>query len=196
MIPSPLKVLLIDIDSCVRCYACEIACRQEHDLTAEAGASWCRVVTVGPRRIEGKLHMDFVPLVCQHCYDPPCQAFCPSEAIQKDDQGCVVIDEEACTGCKLCVQACPYGCISFNEVRGTAGHCDLCRGRTEAGLEPACVQHCIGGALHFVGQEELEERTSGQHAVLSGRICFVSSKWKLQAVRPHPEGQALLDGKG
>jgi Fe-S-cluster-containing dehydrogenase component len=140
--------------------------------------------------------MDFVPLVCRHCDDPICQAFCPSGAIFKSDDGLVLIDEAACSGCSLCVHGCPYGCISINEVRGTAGHCDLCRGRTEAGLEPACVQHCIGGALHFVGKQELRERTSGQHAVFSGRICYVSSKWKLQEGQPHPEGGALQEGRG
>jgi naringenin degradation protein FdeH len=195
MTPSPQKVLLIDIDSCVRCYACEIACRQEHDLTTETGASWCRVATVGPRWIDGKLHLDFVPLVCQHCDHPVCRTLCPSGAIQKDCQGRVVIDEGACTGCKLCVYGCPYGCMSFNEVRRTAGHCDLCVGRTEAGLEPACVQHCIGGALHFVGKEEIEECTSGQHTLFSGRICYASSRWRLQEVEPHPIGVALQKGR-
>jgi Fe-S-cluster-containing dehydrogenase component len=177
---SPKKILLIDIDSCVRCHACEIACRQEHDLTAETASCWCRVLTVGPRRVAGKLHMDFIPVVCRQCDDPLCAAICPTGAIRKNDIGLVLIDEAACNGCKLCLYACPYGCISFNEVNRTAGHCDQCRGRTEAGLDPACVQHCIGGALQFVGSEDLEERTSGQHRFLSGRVCYVSSKWKLQ----------------
>jgi len=180
MIPQAQKTLLVDIDSCIRCHACEIACRNEHELTAETGASWCRVVTVGPRRIQGNLHVDFVPVFCLHCEDPFCLALCPSRAIRKDEEGRVVIDEDSCTGCGLCVHGCPYGCISFNEVKGTAGHCDLCRGRTEAGLEPACVQHCIGGALRFVAQEELEDCISGLHTVSSRRICYASSKWRLQ----------------
>jgi Fe-S-cluster-containing dehydrogenase component len=177
---SSKKVLLIDIDSCVRCYACEIACRQEHALTSETGSRWCRVMTVGPRRIDGKLHTDFVPLLCQHCDDPVCQALCASGAILKDEDGLVLIDEKACTGCKLCLYGCPYGCVSFNEVTRTAGHCDLCRERTEAGLDPACVQHCIGGALQFLDPEEMERRASGHHTFLSGRICYLSSKWRLR----------------
>lgn len=173
------KVLLIDIDSCVRCHACEIACRQEHDLTAETASCWCRVVTVGPRQVNGKLHMDFVPAMCRHCSDPLCSAVCPNEAVSRTDDGLVVIDEAACNGCKLCIYGCPYGCISFNEVKRTAGHCDLCKDRTEAGMDPACVQHCIGGALQFVLPEELEERTSGRHIVRAGRLCYVSSTWRL-----------------
>ena len=124
--------------------------------------------------------MDFVPVLCRHCDDPLCASVCPVNAISRTNDGLVLIDETACNGCKLCIYTCPNGCISFNEVNRAAGHCDQCRGRTEAGLDPACVQHCIGGALQFVGDEELEERTSGQHSLLSGRVCYVSSKWKLQ----------------
>jgi len=174
------RVLLIDIDSCVRCHACEIACRQEHELTDETASCWCHVVTVGPRRVGGKLHMDFVPVVCRHCDDPACAAACPEGAIRKTDTGLVLIDEAACNGCKTCLYSCPYGCISFNEAKHTVGHCDQCRDRTESGLEPACVQHCIGGALQFISSRDLEERTAGQHTLLSRRVCYVSGKWKLQ----------------
>ena len=86
------KLLLIDIDSCVRCHACEIACRQEHNLSVETGSCWCRIMTVGPRRLEGKLRMDFVPLTCFHCDEPGCAAACPSNAISKSKDGLVLID--------------------------------------------------------------------------------------------------------
>ena len=179
MMPHAHKMLLVDIDSCVRCHACEIACRQEHGLSAETGPSWCRVVTIGPRRLDRRLHLDFLPVLCLHCDEPLCRAFCPSGVIHKDEEGRVLIDQERCTGCGLCVQGCPYGCISFNEQSRTAGHCDLCRERTEAGREPACVQHCIGGALQYVAREELAERTSGLHTVSSSTVCYASGKWRL-----------------
>jgi len=179
MTSSSKNIMLIDIDSCVRCHACEVACRQEHELAFETGSRWCRVMTVGPRRVAGKLHMDFVPVFCRHCDDPLCLTVCPSGAITRNDNGLVLIDEGACTGCKLCVSGCPYGSMSFNETKRTAGHCDLCGERVEAGLDPACVQHCIGGALQFVTLEELAAAASGRHPFLSGRLCYVSSKWRL-----------------
>jgi Fe-S-cluster-containing dehydrogenase component len=70
--------------------------------------------------------------------------------------------------------------MSFNKVKRVAGHCDLCRDRVEAGIEPACVQHCIGGALQLVTGKELDECASGQHRLLFGKICYVSGKRKLQ----------------
>jgi Fe-S-cluster-containing dehydrogenase component len=173
------KFLLIDIDSCVRCHACEIACRQEHDLSVETGSCWCRIMTVGPRSLEGKLHMDFVPIMCLHCNEPACAAVCPSNAISRNNDGLVLVDEKACIGCKLCLNACPYGCMSFNAREHVAGHCDLCRERVELGIEPACVQHCIGGALQSVTVEELRQNTSGQHTLLFGKICYISNRWKL-----------------
>jgi Fe-S-cluster-containing dehydrogenase component len=180
MTPQSQKILLIDIDSCVRCHACTIACRQEHGLSVETESSWCRVMTVGPRRVAGKLHMDFIPVLCFQCNAPMCADVCPSGAIAKNEAGLVLIDEKTCTGCGLCVDGCPYGCMSFNKVKQTAGHCDLCRERVESGIEPACVQHCIGGALQFVTTGELAGCTSGQHRSRLGRICYISNKWRLQ----------------
>jgi Fe-S-cluster-containing dehydrogenase component len=173
-------IMLIDLDNCVRCYACEVACRQEHGLTVETASRWCHVLTIEPRQVSGRLHMDFVPMACFHCDDPLCAAVCPVGAISKKEDGSVAVDENMCTGCKLCVDACPYGLMFFNEVTGYAGHCDLCASRVEAGLEPACVQHCIGGALQFVAQEEAAAMIAGQHALKIGKVFYTSSKWRLK----------------
>lgn len=174
------KFLLIDLDNCVRCYSCQVACRQEHDLSVETQSKWCRVMTIGPRRIGQELHIDFVPAVCFQCDTPMCAPFCPVNAVSKSADGKVVIDEEACTGCRLCVHGCPYGNMFFNEAKGIVGKCDLCASRVDHGLEPACVQHCIGGALQFVTQEELTQITSGEHTLRMGMVTYTSSKWRLK----------------
>ena len=174
------KVLLIDLDNCVRCYACELACRQEHDLAYETKSRWCKVMTIEPRWVNQELQMDFVPVMCFQCDDPICAYFCPVNAISKREDGIVVIDEEACTGCKLCVHGCPYGALFFNEMRGVSGKCDLCASRIQGGVEPACVQHCIGGALQFVSEEELANIILGEHVLRKGMVYYVSSKWKLK----------------
>ena len=173
------KVLFIDLDNCVRCYACEIACRQEHDLTFETKSKCCQVMTIESRWISQELHMDFVPVMCFQCDDPICATFCPVDAISKGKDGIVVVDEEVCTGCEQCVYGCPYGVMFYNEVEGIAGKCDLCTNRTQNGLEPACVQHCIGGALQFVTREELTGLTTRRHTLSLGTVFYASSKWKL-----------------
>lgn len=177
---SPEKTLLIDVDACVRCYACEVACREEHDLGVDTRSRWMRVMTVGPRRCEGKLHLDFVPVPCLHCHDPLCAKVCPKGAISRGENGLVLVHEEQCSGCRLCVSACPFGRMCFNEVTRVAGHCNLCRDRVEAGLEPACVQHCIAGALQWIAADELDEVTRGAHTASPGRVCYVSNTWRLE----------------
>jgi len=177
------KFLLIDLDACVRCYSCEIACRQENQLVSESKSRWCRVFSIGPRKVDGELHMDFVPVLCLQCEDPTCAYFCPMEAISKREDGIVVIDEGVCTGCRQCQYGCPYGVMQFNEITQKAGKCNLCLSRTEDGIEPSCVQHCIGGALRFVSPRQLEEIADGKYLAKLGRTYYLSSKWKLNILK-------------
>jgi len=179
----PDRILLVDLDACVRCYACEVACRQENSLSFETKSRWCRVQTVPPREAGGELHLDFVPVMCFQCEDPVCTQFCPVEAIGKQEDGRVVVDEEKCTGCQQCVAGCPYGAMYFNEVTGKAGKCTLCASRVESGIEPSCVQHCFGGALRYVTGAEVQELARGRHLVQLGRTIYLSSKWKLDSNR-------------
>lgn len=171
------KLLLVDVDKCIGCYACEIACKQEHDLPLES--RWCQVTRIGPRKLAGDLHLDMVPTMCLHCDDPPCANFCPQGAISKRADGIVAIDEAKCNGCQLCVYGCPYGAIYFNQEKKTAGKCSLCVSRVDDELEPSCVQHCIGGALMFVSEKELNQITRGMHIARCGKVWYTSSKWQL-----------------
>jgi len=171
------KILLVDIDKCVGCYACEVACKQENQLSLPS--RWCIVTRVGPRKIRDEMHLDFVPGLCLQCEDPTCSYFCSVDAIIKREDGIVAIDKEKCTGCGLCVYGCPYGAIYIDKERKTVGKCSLCISRIDHGLEPSCVQHCISGSLRFVTQEELAEITRGMHLAVRGSVCYTSSKWKL-----------------
>ena len=173
------RSLLIDLDKCVRCHVCEIACRQENDVHYETGSRWCRVMTLEPRWLEKELHMDFVPTMCLQCDDPVCVHFCSVNALSRTAEGVVVVDNETCTGCKLCRYGCPYGAMGFNEDKKVAEKCDLCLDRTRHGLEPSCVQHCIGGALQWVTQEELKSVAAKEHTTATGSVVYSSGKWKL-----------------
>ncbi|MFC1892725.1 4Fe-4S dicluster domain-containing protein [Chloroflexota bacterium] len=171
------KLLLIDVDKCVGCYACELACKQENKLPLES--RWCVVNPVGPRRIQDEMHLDFVPSVCIQCADPICSYFCPFDAIVKRDDAIVIINHEKCTGCGICVYGCPYGAIYLDQEANIAGKCSLCAHRIEKGMEPACVQHCLSGALQSITREELDDITPGMHITTSGKVCYTSSKWKV-----------------
>ncbi len=91
----------------------------------------------------------FVPKLCNHCERPPCVEVCPVGATYRTEDGVVLIDQDYCIGCRYCVQACPYGSRTFNEVYGVADKCTWCYHRITKGLKPACVEACCHGARVF-----------------------------------------------
>jgi Fe-S-cluster-containing dehydrogenase component len=146
--------LLIDYEICFNCQACVVACMQENDL---AVFSWINVITVGPRIVENKLLVDYIPVTCTHCAKPACADACPTEAITKRQDGIVLLDEGLCNGCMACISACPFAVIRFNAEKGVVQKCNLCLHRIESGLKPACVQHCQAGAILFGDINEIAE---------------------------------------
>ena len=138
---------MVDTKDCVGCNACEVACKQEHNLPV--GPRWIKVFSDSPREIEGRLQLRYVVTHCMHCSQPRCQDVCPVGAITKREDGIVLIDEELCNGCKDCIEACPLGVMQFDEEKGLAGKCDLCVERIDRGLQPACVAACPSQCMYF-----------------------------------------------
>ena len=73
------KNIFIDLEYCIGCRACEVACKQENDIPV--GIKWINVIKVGPKMVGDKLRMDFVPMRCRHCAKAPCIDACPEKAI-------------------------------------------------------------------------------------------------------------------
>ena len=120
-----------------------------------------------------ELRMIFMPLVCNHCEDPPCADACPVDAIEKREDGIVILDPEACDGCGTCVDACPYAMISFDEDKDVAEKCNLCSHRIDKGLEPFCVVCCEGQAIHFGNINDTEG--------IAGRLASLPTSFQLLA---------------
>jgi len=142
--------LIIDHESCWGCKTCEVACKQEN--RSGDGIKLISVSEDDPKIVDGKLDFVFHVNVCRHCDDPQCMDACPEEAIVKRDEGIVIMDYDKCTGCQSCIEACPYGAISFDEDKGIAQKCNLCYHRIDNGLIPACADnvclaHCINLAI-------------------------------------------------
>lgn len=130
------RVIYMDLNRCIFCRACEVACEKEHN-----GISNMFVQLVDERYA--------VPMNCRHCETSPCTLVCPTQAVHREGPDAVIVDTMVCIGCKLCSLACPFGMIwpdTFNKV---ARKCDLCIHRREAGLDPACVATCSARALAF-----------------------------------------------
>lgn len=153
------SLLVIDLESCVRCGHCTWACGALHGTP--------RLVRRGDKIVTGVLHGSapgesahlMLPSSCQHCENPACMVDCPTGAIGKDASGEVFIREELCTGCGACARACPWDNIQMDLRPETAPRpagspatevavkCDLCSGYASG---PACVQACPTDALHRI----------------------------------------------
>ncbi len=95
--------------------------------------------------------MFYLPRICEHCLNPSCVASCPSGAIYKrQEDGIVLVDEEACRGWRYCVSGCPYKKVYFNWRTYKAEKCTFCYPRIEAGMPTICSETCVG-RLRYLG---------------------------------------------
>ena len=139
---------VIDPKRCIDCRACLVACRAENNVPLDHTRIW--VYDQGVVGQFPNLSQQFVPYNCMHCDEPPCVEACPSQATYKrKEDGIVVIDQAACIGCGLCIEACPYHVRYLNPVTGKADKCNACLQRVEQGEMPACVATCVGGSRMF-----------------------------------------------
>lgn len=98
--------MLIDLHKCVGCYACAIACKSEN--VSPPGVAYRRVLDLEIGKYP-KLKRDYVPVLCNHCENPPCVTACPVKATNARPDGIVDMDYMKCIGCRACLNACPYG---------------------------------------------------------------------------------------
>ncbi|HEX5883400.1 MAG TPA: 4Fe-4S dicluster domain-containing protein, partial [Pyrinomonadaceae bacterium] len=105
------NVLVMDMDLCIRCGNCSLACHKVHGQSRllRRGIQIERPVTIGKKRLQHAL----VPQVCMHCADPECLTGCPTGSIFRDPLGHVDIDAPTCIGCFDCATQCPYDAISM-----------------------------------------------------------------------------------
>jgi formate dehydrogenase iron-sulfur subunit len=160
--------LFTDTTVCIGCKACEVACKEWNQLPARNGGigtlsgnsydntgrldgiHWRHVKFVEqftPDRSEGRWLM--MSDVCKHCVQAGCMEVCPTGAIIRTEFDTVVIQSDACNGCRNCIAACPFGVIDVNPASGTAQKCTLCYDRMKVGLEPACAKACPTQSINF-----------------------------------------------
>ena len=147
--------MLIDSNKCASgCNDCVTACNTENGLsggTRPTDSQWIRKIEIKEIRT-GKTQS--LPMMCQHCAEPPCVDVCPTGASFKRADGIVLVDKHICIGCRYCVMACPYKARSFvHEPQtnqkpdvprgmGTVEGCTLCVHKVDRGEMPACVTAC------------------------------------------------------
>lgn len=105
------NLLVMDMDLCIRCGNCSLACHKVHGQSRllRRGIHVARPLKPNGRAIQHVL----APSVCLHCQDPECLTGCPTGAIARFEGGQIDIDSKTCIGCADCATQCPYNAISM-----------------------------------------------------------------------------------
>jgi len=150
------KILYVDIEKCMGCRSCRIACAVEHSKSKELVGALEEDPAPRSRVTVEEAEGMAVPLQCRQCEDAPCIKVCPTNAIIRvDENQPITLDEEKCIGCRWCVIACPFGVITIDENCKVAYKCDMCIGRQMEGKAPACVEACPTKSLKLVKSSEI-----------------------------------------
>ena len=188
--------LAVDTTKCMHhegCTACMDACHKEHNVpsirTAEGATDTLEEIKwIWKAHLEHALHEHVgeyasdelrhreIPILCNHCDNPPCVRVCPTKATFKREDGPVMMDQHRCIGCRFCIVGCPYGARSFNfadlrerdaslptnptyptRTKGVVEKCTLCTERLAVGKIPLCVETCPHGALMFGDLEDPDD---------------------------------------
>jgi carbon-monoxide dehydrogenase iron sulfur subunit len=175
MVKGSNLAVYVDIDRCIECFSCEVACKQEHNLPA--GLRLLRVLRL-ERLNKGRVERISGPSACMHCFDAPCVSSCPSKALGRNEDGIVLVKRSRCIGCKMCLIACPFGAPQFDN-EGVMIKCDLCVNRLRQGEKPACVSACTVEALKFGTVEDLS---------YAAKEKWLNQIWKLKEPRQKASG--------
>ncbi|GMQ85701.1 MAG: hypothetical protein BMS9Abin07_1269 [Acidimicrobiia bacterium] len=193
--------MIIDLANCDGCQSqgtppqCTLACIEGH--YAPEPMEWIEVY-------EGELAgggTQFIPTPCQQCENPPCVKVCPVGATFSTPEGTVLIDQERCIGCRICMAACPYDRRFFNwgnppvppeslladyspetqvpGARGTVFKCDFCPEMVRAGTLPFCVQACPNDAIWY-GDLEEDIATNGRSIVRASGLLTANDGYRLK----------------
>ncbi|HII47964.1 4Fe-4S dicluster domain-containing protein [Pyrobaculum aerophilum] len=190
--PNEGVAVLVDIDKCIGCRACQVACKDWNGrpavktefagsltlpkwLTAEdwkvvffyEGKTGKKLMTPAGEVTFSQFELAPLPYNCMHCAAAPCARACPVGAIKVTGEGAVVINKEECIGCGYCEAACPYD-VPKKGSDGRYYKCTFCVDRIQNGRAPACVEVCPTNVFTFGPASEViakarEEQRRGRY---------------------------------
>lgn len=194
-------MMIIDLRFCDGCQSqgsaprCTTACIEGH--FAPEPMEWIQVFE---QELPGG-GTQFIPTPCLQCQNPPCVNVCPVGATFSTPEGVVLIDQERCIGCRICMAACPYDRRFFNwgdapvppealladyspdhqipATKGTVMKCDMCPDMARSGTLPYCAQACPNSAIYY-GDLEEDIATNGREVVEASRFLSENQAYLLK----------------
>ncbi|MEM4314804.1 MAG: 4Fe-4S dicluster domain-containing protein [Nitrososphaerota archaeon] len=195
-------VFVVDTDRCNGCMKCIEACQEEMRVPP----AWGEHHYNGRQPWIEVFDRDgyFLPVLCQNCQNAPCAKVCPVGATYYSEDHIVLIDQERCIGCRICITACPYQRRFFNWLdppvredeanipyspdyniphrRGVVEKCIWCRHRVVEGRLPACVEACTsaGHRALFFGDASEDVVSNGEEIVKLSKIVKGRAPYRLK----------------
>lgn len=192
--PDEGYAVLVDLDKCIGCRACQLACKDWNGRPAEKtvftgtltspksltaddwkvvfyyeGATTKKLLTPAGEVAFSQFDMAFLPYNCLHCAAAPCARACPVGAIKVTGEGAVVINKDECIGCGYCETACPYD-VPKRGSDGKYYKCTFCVDRIQNGKLPACVEVCPTNVFTFGPAKDVMELAKKEQE--KGRVVY------------------------
>lgn len=138
-------VYRVIVERCIACGKCELACAFAHGKHGQPARSRINISRRGPEI--------GIPVVCLQCHDAACVAICPTKTLVfNEETGAIEMIRDRCIDCRMCVAACPFGNMLWDDTFHCIQKCDLCGG------DPKCVPFCPTHALEYVPAERAAKR--------------------------------------
>ena len=156
---------IIDVAECTNCNLCTLATMDEYvgnewpgyaAPMQKHGHRWIDILQ-NERGQAPYIDIAYVPTMCNHCDEPPCQKAAENDAVKKREDGIVLIDPVKAKGQKHLVDACPYGHIWWNEDLQVPQHWNFDAHLIDQGWgKTRASQICPTGAFRVLKVDDAE----------------------------------------
>ena len=187
--------LHIDLNSCIGCGACQVACVAEnnvpivgkHEVYRHHEMTWLRIDRYFYGDYENP-NVVYQPMMCQHCDNAPCENVCPVSATNHSSEGLNQMAYNRCIGTRYCANNCPYKVRRFNWLDYNTA--DLFPAN-EVALNGETIPHGADNLTRMVLNPDVTVRVRG----VMEKCSFCVQRIQEGKLTAKKEGRALRDGE-